>query len=133
MRGCGLWFCLCCWVGRYILERLPILIMLPAIIGCTALFCLLTGLPQQEWAHSDSSMFSAPAAVHHQDDEETEAEPAKLYPAKVSIDPCYMVSVVIKINSRMANLRNVYVGKRVSRGEVLGDRKRRTGDSAGYL
>lgn len=66
-------------------------------------------------------MFSAPAAAHHHDDEETEAEPAKLYPAKVSIDPRHMVSVVIKINARMANLRNVYVGKRVSRGEVLGE------------
>jgi hypothetical protein len=42
--------------------------MLPAIIGCTALFCLLTGLQQQAWAHSDSSVFSAPAAAHHHDD-----------------------------------------------------------------
>lgn len=91
--------------------------MLPAIIGCTALFCLLGGLPQQAWAHSDASMFGAPVAVDTHDD----AEPEKLYPAKVSIDPRHVVSVVIKINARIVNLRNLYAGKRVKQGEVLGE------------
>ncbi len=92
-------------------------IMLPVIIGCTALLCLLGGLPGQAQAHSDAAVFGAAAPVDHHD----EAEPAKLYPATVSIDPRQMVNVVIKINARIANLRNLYAGKRVRQGEVLGE------------
>jgi len=97
--------------------------MLPAIIACTALCCLLAGLPPQAWAHSDASVFGAPAAADHHDDEHEpdEAKPGKLYPARVSVDPRHMVNLVIKINGRIVNLRNVYAGKKVSRGEVLGE------------
>jgi hypothetical protein len=98
---------------------LSIPLMLPIVIACTSLLCLLGALPSPAQAHSDAAMFGAPTATHHHDDDD--ADPARLYPATVSIDPREMVNVVIKINARIANLRNVYAGKRVARGEVLGE------------
>lgn len=100
-----------------------ILIMLSFFFGYAALFSLLSGLPQLAWAHSDTAMFSTPVTAGHHDDEHEhdDAEPAKLYPAKVSIDPRYMMNVVVNINARIVNLRNVYAGKRVRQGEVLGE------------
>lgn len=93
--------------------------MLPLAIACTTLLSLLGALPDPAQAHSDAAMFGAPVAAHHHDDDE--AEPARLYPAIVSIDPREVVNVVIKINARIANLHNLYAGKRVVRGEVLGE------------
>jgi multidrug efflux pump subunit AcrA (membrane-fusion protein) len=45
----------------------------------------------------------------------------QLYPAIIVIDPRQVVSVVVKINARLKNLRNLYVGQRVARDQVLGE------------
>ena len=60
---------------------------------------------------------AAPAADDHHDDH---AAP-QLYPATIVIDPRQVVSVVVKINARLKNLRNLYVGQRVARDQVLGE------------
>ncbi len=63
---------------------------------------------------------AAPAADDHHDDHDDHAVP-QLYPAIIVIDPRQVVSVVVKINARLKNLRNLYVGQRVARDQVLGE------------
>jgi multidrug efflux pump subunit AcrA (membrane-fusion protein) len=62
----------------------------------------------------------ASAADDHHDDPDDHALP-QLYPAIIVIDPRQVVSVVVKINARLRNLRSLYVGQRVARGQVLGE------------
>jgi len=80
---------------------------------------LLVSAPAAAHAHSDASMFggTTSAADHH--DQPVEA--AARYPASVIFDPRQLVDVTIKINARITRLNNLYVGKRVTRGEVLGE------------
>ena len=54
---------------------------------------------------------------HHDDDHAVQ----QLYPAIIVIDPRQVVAVVVKINARLKNLRNLYVGQRVVRDQVLGE------------
>ena len=71
-------------------------------------------------AHSDASMFGAPVAAddhHHDHDEEAPVR----YPVNLSVDPRRLVSVTVKINARIAGLNKLYVGKRVGKGDVLGE------------
>jgi multidrug efflux pump subunit AcrA (membrane-fusion protein) len=63
---------------------------------------------------------AAPTAGDHHDDHDDHAVP-QLYPAIIVIDPRQVVSVVVKINARLKNLRNLYVGQRVARDQVLGE------------
>lgn len=63
---------------------------------------------------------AAPAADDHHDDHDDHAVP-QLYPAIIVIDPRQVVSMVVKINARLKNLRNLYVGQRVARDQVLGE------------
>jgi multidrug efflux pump subunit AcrA (membrane-fusion protein) len=62
----------------------------------------------------------ASAADDHHDDPDDYALP-QLYPAIIVIDPRQVVSVVVKINARLRNLRSLYVGQRVARDQVLGE------------
>lgn len=62
----------------------------------------------------------ASAAGDHHDDPDDYALP-QLYPAIIVIDPRQVVSVVVKINARLRNLRSLYVGQRVARDQVLGE------------
>lgn len=76
-------------------------------------------------AHGDTSVFAtgaAPAAHHHDDHDDRDgyASGVKLYPGLVVIDPRQMVNIVVKINARVAELRDLYVGKNVTKGEILG-------------
>ena len=71
------------------------------------LFCTVLAFSAQTQAAADD---------HHDD----HAGP-QLYPAIIVIDPRQVVSVVVKINARLKNLRNLYVGQRVARGQVLGE------------
>lgn len=74
------------------------------------------------WAHSDASVFgaaSAPAVTDGHDDHD-HAAPV-LYPAMIVIDPRQVVNIVVKINARLRNLRNLYVGQRVTQNQILGD------------
>lgn len=56
----------------------------------------------------------------HQDAHEDHVAP-QLYPAVIVIDPREVVNVVVKINARVRNLRSLYVGQRITRGEILGE------------
>lgn len=74
------------------------------------------------WAHSDVSVFggaSAPAVTDDHDDYDHRTP--TLYPATIVIDPRQVVNVVVKINARLRNLRNLYVGQRVTQNQILGD------------
>lgn len=71
-------------------------------------------------AFSAQARCAAPVADDHHDDHDDHAVP-RLYPAIIVIDPRQVVSVVVKINARLRNLRNLYVGQRVARGQVLGE------------
>jgi hypothetical protein len=71
-------------------------------------------------AHSDASMFGAPASAasdHH----DHPAEAVTRYPASLSIDPRRLVSVTVKINARITGLNKLYVGKRLGKGDVLAE------------
>lgn len=80
---------------------------------------LLVSLHAAVHAHSDASMFggTVSSADHH----DHPVEAAVRYPASVIFDPRQLVDVTIKINARITRLNNLYVGKRVMRGEVLGE------------
>lgn len=71
-------------------------------------------------AFATQAQSAAPAANDHHDEHDDHAMP-QLYPAIIVIDPRQVVSVVVKINARLKNLRNLYVGQRVVRDQVLGE------------
>lgn len=75
------------------------------------LFCTVLAFGAQTSA-------AAPVADDHHDDDHAAPQ---LYPAIIVIDPRQVVSVVVKINARLRNLRDLYVGQRVARGQVLGE------------
>lgn len=79
---------------------------------------LLLGLQALAHAHSDASMFGAPASGSAEHDH---PEATVRYPATLAFDPRHLVNVVVKINARIAKLNNLYVGKRVARNEVLAE------------
>ena len=56
---------------------------------------------------------------HHTEDDDHPV--IQLYPAIIVIDPRQIVSVVVKINARVKNLRNLYVGQLVAHDQVLGE------------
>ena len=93
--------------------------MLRVFIACSTLLCLLGNVPPPAWAQSNPVMVGTTVEASHHD--EDDAASARLYPAILSIDPREVVNVVIKINARIANLHNLYAGKRVVRGEVLAE------------
>lgn len=81
--------------------------------------CALLSFSAAAWAHSDVSMFGA-ADAHAGRPAQEEAHPT-LYPATVVIDPRRVTDIVIKINARLVGQRDLYIGKYVSRGEVLAE------------
>ena len=80
---------------------------------------LFFGLQGSVHAHSDASMFGAPAAGGDRHDHPVEA--AVRYPATLIFDTRQLTDVVVKINARITRLNNLYVGKRIARNEVLGE------------
>lgn len=73
-------------------------------------------------AHSDVSGFSGPAGqAPHDHHAEAQAPQGQRYPASVVVDPRRVQSIVVKINARVVNIRALYAGKPVVRGEVLAE------------
>lgn len=64
-------------------------------------------------------MFGAPAAGPA--DHDHPAAAAARYPAALILDPRRVTGVVVKINARITKLNNLYLGKRVARGELLAE------------
>lgn len=73
-------------------------------------------------AHSNAAAFGGSASLGApKSDTHIDEEPAqRLYPGTVVIDPRQVVNVVVKINARIRKLGDLYVGKRVKKGEALG-------------
>lgn len=72
------------------------------------------------WAHSDTGAF---AEDHHHDDESAAqvlARPA-MYPATVRFDSRKIENIVLKVNAKVSELSDVYVGRRVSKGDILAE------------
>lgn len=95
-------------------------------MGCLALRLIsgliaLTSLPGLALAHSDASKFGAPIPQRVAVDAAGEAGSVDRYPATVSVDPRRLVNVVVKINARIISLNDLYPGKRVREGDVLGE------------
>lgn len=88
------------------------------------LVCLLVLAPDI-FAHSNAGAFSAHDESAPPDDEaDHHDEPAaseRRYPATVIVDPRHVVDLVIKVNARIVNPRNLYVGRPVEKGEVLAE------------
>lgn len=87
-----------------------------------ALFAFSIALMLNANAHSDPAVFGGNEVVpveHHDHDHAHEELP--LYPATIVVDPRQIVNVVVKINARLRNVRNLYAGQRVLRGQVLGE------------
>lgn len=85
--------------------------------GCFAAGLALA-LPNAAFAYSDASGFAgSSAATATQDRQARHRE----YPAQVRIDPRLIVDVVLKVNARIVNLRDLYIGRPVEAGEVLAE------------
>lgn len=69
------------------------------------------------WA---GSAMAAPAALDAHDDHAVQAY-SMLYPATVVVDPRRVSDIIIKINARLVGQHDLYIGKRVSKGEVLAE------------
>lgn len=79
--------------------------------------CLLSLLtPVGAGAHSDASAFASEATATRL--AETQATPRR-YAAQVRVDPRAITGVVLKVNARITDLRNLYRGRPVREGEVL--------------
>lgn len=94
---------------------------LRALIGVLAL-CAPIGTV---WGHGDTSGFSdeperIQEAVHASSDSAM-LDVIDYFPAEVLIDPRRLISVPIKINARVASLKNLYPGKFIRRDSVLGE------------
>jgi multidrug efflux pump subunit AcrA (membrane-fusion protein) len=71
------------------------------------------------WAHSDVSMFGA-LDSHTDHPVQSEAN-STLYPATVVLDERRVINIIIKINARLVGQHDLYIGKYVSKGEVLAE------------
>lgn len=61
-------------------------------------------------------------APHEHGAEEAEDAPVAVhYPATLTLDPRHVINLVIKVNARITSLNNLYVGKKVARGERLAE------------
>lgn len=81
--------------------------------------CTLLSFATAAWGHSDVSMFGA---LDAHDDHQVQGEAhSTLYPGTVVIDPRKVTDIVIKINARLVGQHDLYIGKYVSKGEVLAE------------
>jgi len=69
--------------------------------------------------HTQAQSVVPTADDHHTEDDDHPV--IQLYPGIIVIDPRQIVSVVVKINARVKNLRNLYVGQLVAHDQVLGE------------
>lgn len=90
-----------------------------SMIPTQFVLCALLSFATAAWAHSDVSMFGALDA--HADHPAQGEMHSTLYPATVVIDPRRVTNIVIKINARLVGQHDLYIGKYVSRGEVLAE------------
>ncbi|MEW5790137.1 MAG: efflux RND transporter periplasmic adaptor subunit [Pseudomonadota bacterium] len=87
----------------------------------------LSLFPAVALAHSDAGVFkggaagAGPALGHEHAINGAAALPRELYPASIGVDPRKVVNVAVRVNARVVGLRNLYLGKRVRQGEVLGE------------
>lgn len=87
----------------------------------------LSFFPAVALAHSDAGVFKGEAAAagpvlgHEHAINGAAALPRELYPASIGVDPRKVVNVAVRVNARVVGLRNLYLGKRVRQGEVLGE------------
>lgn len=72
-------------------------------------------------AHSNVAGFSGLANQGPHDHAEADAPQGPRHPGWVVVDPRRVQSVVVKINARVVNIRPLYAGKPVKRGEVLAE------------
>lgn len=68
-------------------------------------------------AHSDASGFAAES--HHHPAQPAEQAGPRRFPATVRLDPRKVENVILKVNARITELEDVFVGRRVSAGEQL--------------
>lgn len=80
---------------------------------------LSIALPHAAVAHSNAGGFAAAAEAEARED--AGAAQRTRYPARVRIDPRHIVGVVLKVNARIVNLRDLYAGRPVAEGEVLAE------------
>ncbi|MDN5937324.1 MAG: efflux RND transporter periplasmic adaptor subunit [Salinisphaera sp.] len=89
--------------------------MLPA--NWSWLLCiLLCCAPLVAMAHGDPGAFAGDGAVTSEHDTAAEIH---AYPAQIRYDPRHRRSVVLKVSARLANLKELYVGRWVDKGQVL--------------
>lgn len=70
-------------------------------------------------AHSNAGAFKTEDAAKEAHDHASAPTNYDLYPAMIDFDARKVHNVVIKVNARIASVGNVFVGKRVQKGEVL--------------
>lgn len=91
---------------------MPLLLVLAFVIGVIPSRLAL--------AHSDASMFGG--IPHEHEAEAGDGVPAAVhYPATLTLDPRHVINLVIKVNARITSLNNLYVGRKVARGERLAE------------
>src|SRR5574340_108599 len=85
---------------------------------------------QVAFAHSDLSRFGGTpaeasaeeaAGAHHEHSADAGSESQPVYPGVVTVDPRRVEAVVIKVNARLTDPRDLFVGKPVTKGEVLAE------------
>lgn len=75
--------------------------------------------PVLGYSHSDVGAFAEESSARAQTMRKTEGP--QRYAAKLRVDPREIVGVVLKVNARIVNLRDLYVGRPVTKGEVLAE------------
>lgn len=89
--------------------------MMPAKL----VLCTLLSFATAAWGLSEVSM---PGTHDAHDDHPAQGDAhSTLYPATVVIDPRKVTAIVIKINARLVGQHDLYIGKYVSKGEVLAE------------
>lgn len=70
-------------------------------------------------AHSNAGAFKTEDAAKEAHDHAPAPTNYDLYPATIDFDARKVHNIVIKVNARIASVGNVFVGRRVQKGEVL--------------
>lgn len=93
------------------------------LILATLLSATLLGITARAGAHGDASPFaeSEADAVRSAEDIGHQVTTHDYFRAEIRVDPRRLVAVPIKINARVASLARIYPGKRVVKGEILGE------------
>ena len=102
-------------------QLLIVLVLWMKTFALALTFCTALLASHPAFSHSDAGAFGDGTAGGHSDSHDHQAEERSLQPGVVTINPRAVTNIVIRINARVRSLRNLYVGKRVNKGEVLGE------------